>query len=641
MAVVLSAVSQAYAYLGGVGTGKTQALVDRVRTLVAQGAAASEVVLFCAAPQAAQEVRHRLAQVAGCSDVRVLTPRAFALQVLSSPQAQAFTGRRARMLLPFEEAFLFEDVRTSGIKERRSREMQRFFARSWTELADFDEGWLLEGEETVIHSLIKSCLALSGGMLEPEIANFAVRYLRAHREALDEARVRHVLADDYGLLSRASQVLVNLVAGESLALAADPFATDRVFESYPYAAGVGEFLEANPHAEVVPLTVCWRSQATAQVAQRLLTEERGGVVPARLGATGAVSYPEACGAAPRGVLEEQVCARASDEPGAVAALVAQALEEGMAPRDVCVVYANRAWGRRLARALEERGLTPVTLAKNAVGAGDVRKPHGCVDARLLTLLALAANPHDALAWRSMCGFGEALAESYAFKMLRARAEATGQGVAQLLSALAGDDPTLPAELRHASRRVVEVYRSVCRQLERLHGLTGPRLLSALCVAVTGEERPAAAQAFLALFNTVPDDATARELHARALHQLTLGGFVEDADAPGVRVVDARDTCGLNPRLLVFAGFVNGFIPSHRFFDKEETVEKEAQKLLREGLRTLYAALGRAREAITVSRFTRMPPAEAQGLGVKVDRIRLEEGARVCVVGASVYLKLIK
>lgn len=58
----------------------------------------------------------------------------------------------------------------------------------------------------------------------------------------------HVLVDDYQMHSCASQHLANLIARDSITVAADPTAVAEVFESYPYGEGVGEFTQANEGA---------------------------------------------------------------------------------------------------------------------------------------------------------------------------------------------------------------------------------------------------------------------------------------------------------------------------------------------------------------------------------------------------------
>ena len=136
--------------VGGVGTGKTQELINRAVKALKQGAKATDVLVLCATPQAALAFKARLdaaAEAAGVSaaDVAVTTPRALALDVMGDAEAIRWSGREPRLLTDYEKLFLLEDMKVSGLRPKRLREMLKFFYRSWTELADDDENWLLAG----------------------------------------------------------------------------------------------------------------------------------------------------------------------------------------------------------------------------------------------------------------------------------------------------------------------------------------------------------------------------------------------------------------------------------------------------------------------------------------------------------------
>ena len=216
--------TEALLVTGGVGTGKTQRLVERAAALLAENAAAGNVLVLCATPQAARLFSERLTARVGAeraAGATVATARALALDVLADDGARRWSGREPRLLTAFEETFLMEDMKVSGLRPKRLREMLKFFYRSWTELADDDPDWLLPGEETDVHTLLKENLAFMRAVVEPEAANLAARYLREHDEARAAHSYAHVLMDDYACASRASQTLANLVATCSITVAGD------------------------------------------------------------------------------------------------------------------------------------------------------------------------------------------------------------------------------------------------------------------------------------------------------------------------------------------------------------------------------------------------------------------------------------
>lgn len=262
--------------LGKVASGKTEALVHRAVEYLSGQSNDKSVLVLAASPDAAEALKRHLAaaldtpaNTLGKQGVRVSTPRAIALEVLGNPKAQAACGRKPRLLLPFEENILLEDVKASGLHPKRLREMLKFFYRSWTELTDGEPSWLVSEEEVQVHSLLKECLAFTGGILPNELSNLAVKWLRADETACEAASYDLVLVDDYQLLSRASQVLAGLLAREGLVVTGDMQATSEVFEEYPYAAGLIEFAQADG-VQTTRLDACWSSTAVQACCENLI-----------------------------------------------------------------------------------------------------------------------------------------------------------------------------------------------------------------------------------------------------------------------------------------------------------------------------------------------------------------------------------
>lgn len=561
------------------------------------------------------------------------------------------------MLMPHEEAFLFEDLRVTGTKEKRLREMTKFFARQWTELADDDPAWLLAGEETVVHGHLKACLAFLGGMAEPEIANFAVRYLDAHPAALARAAAPHVLVDDFGLLSRASQVLCVLLATESLFVTMDPFMTDRAFESFPYAAGVAELTAANPQARVERLRALRQAAPVARAVQELLTVKAQGptmdeemLVRAPLAVPAATTLWDDGTVGARPAREGTVVARTfgmpADEVEGVAAAVAEACASGAAPEEVAVVCFRDAAVGPVAAALAERGIPAARLVSDRPLQANVRDPQVCGVARQFALLALAADGASALDWRAMGGFGDSLGRSLAFKALREYGEEHGLGLAAVLDEADTVLPALPEEARPTAAQVVAVYRQVQPVLAKLTSLRGRALIDAVARATVRDAAAPEAVAFRTLVGPIDEDDDAPALFARLAERLSAPPF--DADGEGdaadghgaVAVVSARDAATLDAGVVVATDLVNGFVPPRRFFDRTATVQHEAEKLWAASARRLYATVAGAAEQLVLCSFTRMEPEEAQRADVQVSRVRVEEGRRVCCCNPSVFLDLL-
>ena len=616
---------------GGVGCGKTAALIARVATFLEDGAAPEDMLVLAATPDAARVLGARLTEAAGerGAAIEVTCAREVALGLLASEEGRAFSGRAGRLVTPLELGFIMEDMKTSGLKQRRLREMLKFFYRNWTELAggaDDDDRWLIPGEEADTHALLKDVLRFTGGILEPEAAAMAVRFLLACPEVLASAQRTHVLVDDYQMHSRASQHLANLLARDSVTVAADPTAVVEVFDSYPYGEGIGEFTQANEGCERIVLETSHACPAAARAANHLRTSLDAGAAPSDTETEGA-SFTALEAADP------------AAEMAAVADAVQVALEAGTNPSSIYILAFHPAWERRIARALEARGIAAALPIRGRVAAGDYRDLDRCAPARLLTALALVADPTDALAWRAWCGFGDYLANSAAFADMRAEGETQGKGLVAMLEkvAVAAPEEGFPGP---GIGRILDAYRAGRALVERLQGLEGNELIGALADALdlSAEERERTVQLASAL--TAPEPGVnapsdARAMIARARQRMNAPVF--ETTEGHVLIGDSAHLTGLTPATLVLCGFVNGFFPTRDFFDATVTTP-DKQKLVRAtDTRRLYAAAGKATQRLAASWFTSIGLVEAETLKLEIGRVKLRRGERIAVTAPSIYL----
>ena len=661
---------------GGVGCGKTAALITRVATLLEDGAAPEDMLVLTATPDAARVLAARLIEVVGerGGAVEVTCTRDVALGMLASEEGRAFSGRAGRLVTPVELGFIMEDMKVSGLKQRRLREMLKFFYRNWTELAggaDDDDRWLIPGEEADTHALLKDVLRFTGGILEPEASAMAVRFLLACPEVLASAQRAHVLVDDYQMHSRASQHLANLLARDSVIVAADPAAVVEVFDSYPYGEGIGEFTQANEGCERIVLNESYACAAAARAASRLRTSLDAGAAPlgdaeaesdapspsqsassATSGTTATPTVPD------RAAIAASFTALKATDPAAEMASVADAvqtaLEAGADPSSIYVLAFHPAWERRVARALEARGIATATPVRGRVAAGDYRDLDRCAAARLLTALALVANAHDALAWRAWCGFDDYLANSAVFADMRAEADEQGKDLGAMLDEVAA---AAPAESFPGTGigRVLDAYRAGRTLIEQVQGLEGDELIGTIASALnlTGESGEHAIQLVRALtapepkpavsaidtsFGTsvpapAPDDA--QTLITRARNRMSAPVF--EATEGCVLIGDSAHLTGRTPTTLVLTGFVNGFFPTRDYFDATVTTP-DKQKLVRAtDTRRLYTAAGKATQRLIASWFTSTSLVEAETLKLEIARAKLRRGERIAVTTPSIYL----
>lgn len=680
--------------LGKVASGKTEALVHRVVEYLSGQLSAKSVLVLAASPDAAETLKRHLAaaldipaNTLGEQGVRVSTPRAIALEVLGNPKAQAACGRKPRLLLPFEENILLEDVKASGLRPKRLREMLKFFYRSWTELADDEPSWLVSEEEVQVHSLLKECLAFTGGILPNELSNLAVKWLRTDETARKAASYDLVLVDDYQLLSLASQVLAGLLAREGLVVTGDMQATSEVFEEYPYATGLIEFAQADG-VQTVQLDACWNSTAVQACCENLIgaaqTHEQESRDLAGTGENGErearafagannesaqTSVTSQAGYSPAAVVEASAHAayaetapvenparnaRALSFPTAeaeiahVAQHIADAIEKGAQPSDFYLAVPNGVWAKSLSRSLETRGISTAQRPSARMLSGDSRDLRRCKTSRLVTLLALAADPHDMLAWRSWCGFGDWLTNNPGFAALRRYAAQQGLAPYDALATVAADNPCrealgeLDAAEQASLERISQAFKTGQAALMQLEGLVGRQLIDAAWELLDCEQH---AQETTAGQGGVPADLLrlldvenpklahdAASLVDRLLMALNEPRFPLAQNV--VRIGDLAASHGSSYRTVVLSGFVNGFIPKHAYFDPVKTPLDRMGLLYGTDARRVYQAAGCAREELLVTAFTQMDALQAERLDLKVDRVFMREGKRLARISPS-------
>ena len=710
--------------VGGVGCGKTQAIIERVvaaaeaastaassgaQSSTPAGAAANSILMLCASPQAALAFGQRLAAAspAAAATATVSTPRALALSVLSDAEAIRWSGRDPRILTAYEELFLLEDMKVSGLRPKRLREMLKFFYRSWTELADDDENWLLAGEETNIHNLLKANLSFMRAIAEPEAANLAVNYLRSHDGARTAHSFDHVFFDDYQLASRASQQLAGLVAHDSITIAGDRAACVQVYDSYPYAAGIDEFAAEHPGAESVELNECHNCGASAAAANALQDElaecaEKAAANAAAIAAASAAaadgSADAANGAADADATPEKapapapILASANSEAGETVVLnfdrpedefiglgeyVSGLVGEGISADEIVIATPNGTWGRNLGKAIASAGVPTAVLTDRQPVRGDIRDNAKCVPAHVLTALDLVADPNNALAWRCWCGYNDWLANSSAMSNLRGFADERKLGLVDALSEVAGAQQAAGAALTGASaaagsnatasktdqvvggRRVADAYAAGLALVEAAAGLEGEALLAKLTSLVTGEQNaqipPIVRELCLGESNVAKahsdcvdsscdGQTSGASLRLDAASMATR--FRERLLAPSVpaagcvKVVPYDQCAGLSPKVLIIAGFVNGFIPCQAYFDGAQMALDKQEKEHERDTRRVYTMAGKAEKRLVVSRFANTDLETAAALKLSIGRIRLVDGMRTCKIPPSDFTEFL-
>lgn len=618
--------------IGSVGTGKTHYLVEHTADLLTTHTA-EDILILCATPQAARLFRKRLDGHVGngmARRVTITTARALALEVLSTDEAMCWSGRNPRLLTEFEEKFLMEDMKVSGLRPKRLREMLRFFYRSWTELADDNPDWLLCGEEADVHALLKTNLTFTHSIIEPEVANLAVNFLRSHEHARGAQARTHVMIDDYQRMNRASQQLANLVASQSIVVTGDPAAGTEVYDSYPYVVGLDEFLETYPNALLHELTVCRCTYAAASAAQALLSDP---------GMNGPVCEMTEATAHNGAVVLS--ASSPDDEFSRVARFVADAAREGTPLSQIVVAVPNNTWATNMGAALRARGLDCESLLLGQPIRGDIRDDTRCIQARIMTALDLVANPEDAMAWRCWCGYGDYLAGSAAIANLRTFADEQNVEFLEALRKIGTETHASNDVMQEriiGDTHVTHAYRIGLGLIAHAQDLNGRSLLDELTRVITDDGESSAPPVIvdLCLPDRDSDDSAASMAHQA--NERLMAPTLPDREA--VAIIPYDLTVGFSPDILIVTGFVNGFIPCRDYFDGSVMPLDKREKTRIKDTSRVYSLVGKAKQTLALSYFTSVDLENADALKLKINRIRLDHGTRMCTIGPSEFLSKI-
>lgn len=603
---------------GRVGCGKTQRLVEAVLDLLAQGVPPREIILFAATPAAACALERRLKAVVPLEDLPLVTTLPlYALDVLSSPQAEARTGRRGRILMGFEERLLLEDVKTSGVAPRRLSEMLKFFYRSWADLEPMSGDWFYDEQEERVFRLLVGSLRHRESYLACELPRAAFDYGQRFAHDLEALRRDYVLVDDYQMASRASQCLAGLLARTALLVASEPCARTHGSEDYPHFSGIEELVAANPNAVRETLAYSHLSRVVTDAVNLLAADE---ALDAR---------PIPCACTDQGGCEAMAFERPESELKGVVSLVSHHLSCGARPQGIAVAAATRQWAARIAQALQAEGIAASPLSRPSLG-GDMRHTDTCRAARAFTLLRLAADPEDPLALRSWCGFGDYLAQS-----ALANAVASGDAALSLCAGVAFADAPESALLRQQAASATTALAEAAEIVDRLSGLRGSALIDAAIVAVGADDDQGAAL-LRAAAKDAGEQATASALCGAVQDRVLSPSFVGD----GVRVGLPEDFAGQTACVVIMAGLVNGLVLPRRYFDPAQMERDKRPAMLAAEMAKTYACAGKAASTLLFTYFTEAPLAEAESLQLKIHRVRLREGERVCEVHPSETIRTI-
>ncbi|MDR1082624.1 MAG: hypothetical protein LBL27_01995, partial [Coriobacteriales bacterium] len=386
----------------------------------------------------------------------------------------------------------------------------------------------------------------------------------------------HLFVNDYQNLGRASQLLCHLLATDSLTIAADPVNSVEVFERFPYAAGVEEFVRVN------------QSATTQTLAQKQAAPH---IVPM------AWDNPD-------------------DEFSGIAEVASERIAAGTPPEHIAVVCFHRLWFERIVSELKTRKLPVRGLYQPLALQGDIRSLERSLPLRIVTALRLLVNPNDSMSWRCWIGFGDYLANSANFVEAKDAAEVKN-----------------PEAVFADSVSQWEGYRQSLSFLESCRNQRGLKLLEYLTQSLSASQEttlPSVLNPLLKLGET----ATPAEMLAVLKREQF---FAQFSSPDGVTVTSLEALVGLKFKTVIAAGFVNGFFPSREYFDLTAITINQQKKMEATDKQRLNLLVSAGSNELILSHFKTIEAETADHLNLKSTRIFLTEtGTRTSQISLSVH-----
>lgn len=617
---------------GGVRTGKTEALIKRAATLINAGQAPESILVAATNAFSAQAFRQRLRRVlnqAEAADRVVIEPALEAcVGVLDTPAAREATGRVPRILTDAEYNFFLEDLKTTGEKPRNLRKMLSYFFRQMAEDAPRDE-WKTGGAEDTVYDLAVRVLKLRGGMLAQEAPMICSAFLKSEAGEASRAQFAYVLCDDFQNISHAEQTCLCMLADKQVVVAGNPNETLTARGAHPYTEGFLKFEAVRRDVTVFHLEGAYGNLQVIGMADALAScGDMDGAYVAGSATPIAVEVAEGEDAEavemPTG-MQSVKWNTPEDELNGMTKYLRHLLGAGAREARTCVVVPNRRWAIMAEKMLRRRGFTVSVLGAMGTLAGDPRDSNRARALVAYTKLNLLADPTDMVAWRSWCGFDNALTNSDAWMGLQDYAEAEGKSLYEALKEI-GNFGFGAKEPFLRSRALAEKWRAGQEFILKNSGRRGFGLLKAIGAEGVSE--------FEAVSSQMMGDENAARLFEMERTSVTAPAWPEDPHV--LHISTMQNLAGCEYDNLFVLGCIDGFYPQRNAFEVIST-EEDRERIMNSERRDFMGGIAKAKQLLVLSHFSKSELELAERSKMQVVRVKSEGGKRMAIVRPTCFL----
>lgn len=563
-----------------------QASDDLVSVCLAKAAQIYEqgnsVRVVCADEISRQHYLKHLTRFPSVKASDITTMRELCLSIIANKQISQTIGRKARILDENEHDVLLEDLKVSGLKPGRLKEMLKFFYKGLSNFEDESQEWLITSEEQQIFALLEKNLEVRQAMISYELAS---KTYQGMVQAKIEREPLSIIADDYATLSKASQRLLEYLATSSLIVAGSKKAARNADESYPHLEGFTNFCELHPETYSLTLDI------PRTDPERVL----------------------------------KVCTDPKEEFSFIAQNIVELLKQGMAPDDILIAVPNSTWKHNIVDCLQKKGIAISPDVEPDKIKGNPRFDDRCENLKLATFLKLYRNPSDNVALRSWLGFGDWLLRSDAFLELLAYAQDNKQDIIESITELRKLDK---------DKRPTQLFEKFDKPLDEL------AKLQKACVSPSQQEAIA-----LFAEHGMPLDADMIKLLGKDIKHADLNKLAHQAFLPraqdnvsdGVVVTRYRRCHGRHVEVLFFTGLINGFLPAFDAVDDRYSIDHKKKVLERE-MQLFDDIEASAHQKIIQTLFEQDTLENTSFLNMQTSRVFIKESTRFARITPSQFLQ---
>ncbi len=566
--------------LAGPGTGKTLTLTRRVAYLVRERCVApSEIMVLTFTRAATAELKRRIADQLGEDANRAIisTLHSYALRAILQQGAGQRLPVPIRIADDFEERNIIEEDLKDILNLPRvtaARELLNRLSADWERLAADAAGYRFPNP--AFYGAWQEHRQVFGYTLRAELV-YQLRHA-LEEGAVTPAPPRYIVVDEYQDLNPCDLAVVKKLTelGAELYVAGDD---DQSIYGFRYAEpeGIRRFNADYTPATSLALETCQRcgsrildlaSYVAAQDPRRVPKT----VTPAARASPGEVR-----------ILNFR---NQHEEAEAVARICRWLVTtQALTPDDILILLRSdrhNAFSAPLRAALEQQGLLVSTVL-------DPLEPLNNREGRqFLSILRLAVNPNDHLAWRTLLWLRRNSIGDRALKALYDLAHARGAGFAEAATAAAGDVTLLPRFGQALAREVEAIRRTIDEARTTIEAKDLTDAIDELAVRHIGDA--AVRQSVVELFRRVIGAASPQDVEEllRALN-VSLGDAEQERQSGAINIMTMHQAKGLTAGAVVIVAAEDEYIPGRA---DGPAIDDER--------RLLYVSLTRARRYLYVT-----------------------------------------